>query len=187
MTKSRIEVVDTEGQALGMYERFYDKASRRKTEFPFQWPTKVQEIGEARAQMYRSNKWKSNPKDFEDYKHIAESYQRCYVIPGFLRDYSTGKPLKTYGPTLDVKGPMPRHFTILAPLIGIQVRLYGPSGTRSRDEDNLYEITVPRGMLAGAIHPETDETFLFVYTKAQGIGMLITGDELAVEKDGITG
>jgi hypothetical protein len=186
MTRSRIQVVDAEGEARGMYERFYDKNPRRRTEFNFDWPTSVQEIGEARAEMYRSNKWQKNPKDFEDYKHIAESYQRCYVTPGFLRDYSTGKQMQTHGPTLEVKGPMPKHFTILAPLIGIQVRLYGPSGRKSRADD-LYEIVVPRGMLAGAIHPETKETFLFVYTKAHGIGMLITGDELAVEKDGIVG
>lgn len=181
-----IEVVDTEEEAKEIFEKFHDKPSKRKVKFDFSWPSVVQEIGEAKAQMYRSNKWKMNPKDTEDYKHIAESYQRCYVIPGFLKDYSTGRKIPVYGPELEVQGPMPKHFTILAPLIGIQVRLYGKSGKPSKS-DELYEVVVPNGILAGARHPDTDEVFLFVYTKAHGIGMLITGEKLDIEKDGIVG
>ena len=187
MSRRRVEIVGNEKSALEMYERFHDKPSKRRVKFNFDWPTHVQEIGEAKAQMYRSNKWKTNPRDFEDYKHIAESFQLCYVTPGFLRDYSTGKALPVYGPKLEVQGPMPQHFTMLAPLIGIQVRLYGSNGKLSKGDSNLYEVVVPRGMLAGAQHPKTGDNFLFVYTKSHGIGMIITGDELAVEKDGIVG
>lgn len=187
MSRRRIEIIDTEKDAVSMYERFHDKASKRRQKFDFTWPTSVQEIGEAKAQMYRSNKWKRNPQEFEDYKHIAEAFQLCYVTPGFLRDYSTGKAMPVHGPTLEVQGPMPQHFTILAPLIGIQVKLYDKGGKLPKGDENLYEVVVPRGMLAGAKHPKTGDNFLFVYTKAHGIGMLITGEELAVEKDGIVG
>lgn len=187
MSRRRIEVIDTKKDAQAMYQRFYDKPSKREVKFDFSWPTKVQEIGEAKAQMYRSNKWKMNPQEFEDYKHIAESFQLCYVTPGFLRDYSTGNKLPVHGPNLEVQGPMPKHFTILAPLIGIQVRLYDKNEELPSGDSNLYEVVVPRGMLAGAKHPKTGDNFLFVYTKTHGIGMLITGDELAVEKDGIVG
>lgn len=185
MTK-RIAIVDTDQDAQEIFEKFHDKPSKKHVKMNFSWPTELQEIGEAKAQMYRSNKWKTNPKDTEDYKHIAESYQRCYVVPGFLRDYSTGKKMSVHGPFLDVQGPMPKHFTILAPLIGIQVRLYGKSGKPSGSDD-LYEVVVQNGMLGGAKHPDTGEVFLFVYTKDHGIGMLITGDELGIEKDGIVG
>lgn len=187
MSRRRIEVVSTEKDALAMYERFHDKPSKRREKFEFDWPDSVQEIGEAKAQMYRSNKWKSDPKDFEDYKHIAEAFQLCYVTPGFLRDYSTGEQLQVNGPTLEVQGPMPQHFTILAPLIGIQVKLYDKAGKLPSKGENLYEVVVSRGMLAGAKHPKTGDNFLFVYTKTHGIGMIITGEELAVEKDGIVG
>lgn len=183
----RVEIIEAREDANKMFERFHDRPSKREVKMDFTWPADVQEIGEAKAQMYRSNKWKRNPSDYEDYKHIAESFQRCYIVPGFLRDYSTGKKLPVHGPDLKVEGPMPKHFTILAPLIGIQVRLYDNRGKLPAGDSNLYEVVVPRGMLAGAVHPKTGETFLFVYTKAHGIGMLITGDELAVEKDGIVG
>ena len=186
MSRRTIEVVDTEESARDLYQKFHDKGSKRRVSMDFGWPTKVQEIGEAKAQMYRSNKWKSNPKDYEDYKHNAEGFQRCYVVPGFLRDYSTNKKIPVYGPDFDVQEPMPEHFMILAPLIGIQIRLNNESG-RLPKSGNLYEVTVPRGMLGGARHPETDEVFLFVYTKSHGIGMIITGDILGIEKDGIVG
>lgn len=175
---SRLRVVDTEKDALRMFERFHDRPSKKRTEMPFTWPSRMQEVGEAQAQMYRSNKWKADLRDCEDYKHIAESFQTCYATPGFLRDYATGKELDIDGKYLELESPMPRHFSILAPLIGVQVRL---------NSGDLYEVVVPQGILAGAMHPKTKETFLFVYTKAAGVGLIITGDRLAVEKDGIVG
>jgi hypothetical protein len=185
MTK-RVEVIDTEEDAREIYKKFHDKPSKRRVNMDFTWPTVVQEIGEAKAQMYRSNKWKMNPKEYEDYKHVAEAFQRCYVVPGFLRDYNSNRSLPVYGPKLEVQGPMPKHFTILAPLIGIQVRLYDKGGKLPK-EGNLYEVVIPSGMLGGAKHPDTGEVFLFVYTKTGGIGLMITGDELGIEKDGIVG
>jgi hypothetical protein len=185
MSRRRIEMIDSEQEARELFEKFHDKPSKRQYKMDFGWPSSVQEIGEAKSQMYRSNKWKSNPSDYEDYKHIAEDFQRCYVVPGFLRDYATNKALPVYGPEFELADPMPKHFTILAPLIGIQIRLNNESGRAKGGE--LYEVTVPRGMLGGAKHPTTGDVFLFVYTKTHGVGMIITGDSLGIEKDGIVG
>lgn len=181
-----MKTVNTEQEARQMFEVFHDKPSRRRVAFDFGWPRTFQEIGTAKAQMYRSNKWKKNPREWEDYKHIAEAPQYCYAVPGFIRDYETNDPLKIYGPQMRIDEEMPQHITILAPLIGVQVHLYDSKGKLRRDE-NLYEIMVPHGMLAGAKFPETDEPFLLVYTKAEGVHMLIMGEQLDIEKDGIVG
>ena len=146
----------------------------------------LQEVGLAKAQMYRSNKWKSNSRDTEDYKHIAEAAQSCFVVPGFLRHRQGNKPLQVYGDEYEFDGEMPPYISILAPLIGIQVHLFDEQGKLKKDE-NLYEITVPHGMLAGANFSDTGEPFLAVYTRAEGIHMIITGSQLDVEKDGIVG
>lgn len=182
-----MKTVPTEASARKMFEDFHDRPSRRRVPFNFSWPKAYQEVGRAEAQMYRSNKWKKNPREFEDYKHIAEGPQHCYVVSGFLRDYETNKPLKVYGPKIFLDEKMPEHVTILAPLIGVQLQLYDASGKLPRGEERLYEIVVGNGMLAGARFPETDEAFLVVYTKEGGVHMLITGEELDVERDGIVG
>lgn len=178
--------VETERTARKMYEDFHDKPSRRRVKFDFGWPKQFQEIGSAEAQMYRSNKWKKNPRDWDDYKHVAEGPQSCFVVPGFLRSYSDNQPVDVYGDDVTFEDPMPEYITILAPLIGIQVRLFDENGKLPK-KGNLYEITVPHGMLAGARFPDSDEPFLLVYTKLEGVCMIITGTELDVEKDGIVG
>jgi hypothetical protein len=182
-----MDVKDTEPEARKMFQSFHAKPSKRRIEFDFGWPSEVQEIGQAKAQMYRSNKWQSNPKETEDYKHIAEAPQQCFVVPGFLRDFETNKPLAVYGEVFELDSPMPEHITILAPLIGIQVRLLDKRGRLSQGEEGLYEIVVPGGMLAGANDPKSGDPFLVVYTKKGGVHMIITGDKLNVEKDGIVG
>lgn len=181
-------VVDTEEDAVEMFEVFHARGAKRRTKFGFGWPKRVQAVGEAKAQLYRSNKWKSNPRHFEDYKHVAEAPQTCYVVPGFLRDESGKHPLKVTGDYFDLsEEEMPKHFTVLASLIGVQIRLYDSDGRLPRGDQGLYEVTVPRGMLGAAKFPGSEEAFLIVYTKLGGIHMLITGKELDIERDGITG
>lgn len=181
------KLVDTRDKAKDMFETFHAKDVRRQVSFPFNWPTKMQEVGRAIAQLYRSNKWQSNPRVHEDYKHIAEAPQRLYVVPGFLQDAEEGGPLKVYGPQITLPEEMPKHFSILATLIGVQARLYESNGKLPRGEKGLFEIAVKHGMLGGARFPDNDEPFLFVYTKQGGVHMMITGTELDIEKDGIVG
>lgn len=182
-----MKLVNTEKSAFRMFETFHDRPHKRQHKFSFGWPKTMQEIGRAEAQMYRSNKWKSNPKEFEDYKHIAEGPQYCYAVPGFLLDYQTSEPLKVYGPKISLDDQMPEHVTILAPLIGVQVQLYDSRGRLPAEDKNLFEVVVPKGMLAGSRFPDTDEAFLVVYTREEGVHMIIVGDKLDIEKDGIVG
>lgn len=181
-----MKVVDTEPHARRMFETFHDKPSRRRVKFDFGWPKTFQEIGTAQAQIYRSNKWKKDPREYEDYKHIAEGPQTCYVVPGFLRDFETNEPVKTYGELVTIDEKMPEHIAILGTLKGIQVQLYDKHGKLVEDE-NYVEIDVPHGMLGGANFPETDQPFLVIYTKQGGVHMIIVGEELDIEKDGIVG
>lgn len=179
-------VTDSESEAIELFETFHDRPFKRRIRFNFGWPKTFEEIGSAHAQMYRSNKWKKSPKDYEDYKHVAEGPQRCFAVPGFLRDASN-KPIKTHGQTYGLPEPMPTHITVLGKLIGVQIRLFDKGGRLPKGDKNLYEVTVPFGMLAAAKFPDEDEKFLIVYTQNEGVCMLIVGDELDIEKDGIVG
>lgn len=196
-------VVDTSEQAEKTFRTFMARDHKRHVPMNFSWPKAMQEIGVGKAVMYRSNKWKSNPKEFEDYKHIAESEQAVYVTPGFLRDWhNPKKKIEVHGPMVTLREPMPSHFAVLAPLLGVQLRLSGPDDgkpkgrskflsnqgrVRPAGDDDLFEVVVKQGMLGAAVHPETKEPFIFVYTVADGVHMILTGKELDIEKDGIVG
>jgi hypothetical protein len=176
-----LRVVDTSAAAKKTYEVFNDRPPARKTPLPFGWPARMQEVGIGKATMYRSNKWKSKRTEYEDYKHIAESDNTVYAAPGFLRDWhNPGKPLHVTGPMVQLIEPMPQHFAVLAPLLGVQLKLFG-------EDNGYYEVTVAHGLLGGAEHPTTHEKMLIVYTKTGGVHMLITGEELDILKDGIDG
>lgn len=182
-----VRVVDTEELAANTYQTFMDRKHRRKQTMKFGWPEKMQEVGIGKAVMYRSNKWKLDAREWEDYKHVAEATQTLYVTPGFLREWGDPrKKMPVDGPIVSFEEPMPKHFAILAPLIGIQARLYEKRG-KTRRLGDPYEIVIARAMLGGAHHPETNEPFLFVYTRSGGVHMLLTGPELDIEKDGIVG
>jgi len=189
-----MRVVHTRNEAEKMFRTFYDRQPRRATELPFGWPTEMQEIGEGKAEIYRSNKWKKNLSEFDDYKHVVESTRTVYATPGFLREWgSPHREIPVVGPMVTFEEPMPKEFTRLAPLLGVQMRLYAedengdiylPKG--SGEKGGLYEVTVARAYLGGARHPETKETFLFVYD-GRGVHIILTGKNLTVEKDGIAG
>jgi hypothetical protein len=185
-----LRVVDTKPQALKTFKTFYARESEREIEMPFTWPSRMQEIGVGGAEMYRSNKWQKNLAEHEDYKHVAEGSRTVYAAPGFLREWgSPSSRIEVVGPVVQFDEPMPKHFTRLGPLLGVQVHLY--------EEDDggelvlpknvgFYEVRISRAMLASAKHPETGETFLFVYTP-EGVHMLLTGGSLTIGKDGIAG
>ena len=177
---------DTKDSAIRLFETFNARGHKKVTEFPFSWPTKVQRVGAATAELYRSNKWKRDLTEFEDYKHIVESEQSCYVVPGFLRLRSGKSPLPVRGKTVKVSevigDPAPQHFAVLAPLLAVQLRLDAEGG----EQGELYEVTVSHAHLGAARVIETGKAFLFVYSQA-GVHMLIAGGNLGVETDGIVG
>ncbi len=179
-------------RAREIRETFYDKPAERATPVRWQWPKRMREVGTCEAVMYTSDKWKPTGK-FEDYKHIAEGPQRLMVTDGFLRQYgSPGHKLQVVGPVIDLNPPMPDAFAVIAPILGVQTRLYEEKGDDGRyllpngNDDGYYQIDIPNAQLGGAEHPGTREKFLLVYT-GSGVHCIIVGDELEIEPDGIAG
>jgi hypothetical protein len=186
-----LRVVDTRPQAVKTFETFHDRTPAEELELPFGWPTKMQEIGVGGAEMYRSNKWQKERRDFEDYKHVAEGTRTVYAEPGFLREWgSPSNRIEVVGPVVRFEEPMPRHFTRLGHLLGVQVRLYEEDDKGKvfipKHNESCYEVSVARAWLGSAKHPKTNETFLFVYTES-GVHLILTGGSLSIQKDGITG
>lgn len=174
--------------ARDMRRKFRDEEPRREQPVEWTWPRSMREVGTCEAVMYASDKWRDDRK-LIDYKHNREATQYLLVEPGFLRQQrSPSKKLKVVGPSVALDN-MPDAFAVLAKILGVQCRLYQGSSRDyylPRGDEGLYQVDIPGAMLGAARHPDTGGTFLMVYTKS-GVHCVITGDELAVEKDGIVG
>lgn len=201
---ARVKVYDAEDLAVSMVETFKNRPYEYKDDLPFTWPRSLQNVGDSLAVAYDSDKWKPKNargrRDRELYKHLAESRNQVFVKRGFLKQQHN--PRKSYpvrGPAIHFDDcPMPRHFAILARFTEANLLLYtgGTNGkpTFSDDGDEgVVKVTVRHGMLGGSKilwsredSGEKDEAFIFVYTN-DGVCMIITGDELDIEKDGIVG
>jgi len=181
-----VRVVDTKEDARKRFETFYDRKSKRTIERSFTWPKEFQEIGIGRAELYDSNKWKRDLREYESYKHIVESNRAVYVEPGWLRSYgSPREKIEVYGPMCTPEEPMPKHYTRLGDLLGVQVQLYDED-LRIRKGCRIYEVRASRAELGAATHPVTGEIMLLVADR-EGVHMLLTGSGLDVERDGIVG
>jgi len=181
--------------AVDLRETFVDRPAERADGMPWEWPKRLREVGQCTGVMYSSDKWQKRRGDLIDYKHVSEGPQRISVARGFLRDFESDpsgrRRLKVVGPEKNVDGPLPDSFALLAPLLGMQIRLYQqidgelvlPEG-----EDGRYQVdTDPEKVMLGAAkHPKSDETFLIVYDDEKLLA-IITGDILDIEKDGIVG
>jgi hypothetical protein len=174
-----------EREAVELRETFTDKPAVEKKLLSWGWPKTVREIGTAMAVMYRSDKWRKKG-DFEDYKHICESPEpwTLYATPAFdlnMPVHGASEPIP--------KGWMPENIAVLAFFLGIQCRLYEKRGKElflPTGDDGLHQVTIPKARLAAARTKEGD-LFLTVYTEARGPLLLVFGQELDVEKDGIVG
>lgn len=162
--------------ARSMRQTFVDRPPSKEKKVPWEWPTSMVYVGDCESIMYVSDKWKKRRGDNEDYKHIAEAPQYVLVSPGFLRDYHTGEPLDVPSQKFELPASMPKAFAELADIYGVQVNFL---------DGDIREIQVAKAKLGGA-HNRAFGTFVFVYN-GDGVHMLICGEELAVEKDGITG
>lgn len=183
-----LRVIDTKDQAVKTYQTFYAREHEREVPMKFGWPKKMQEIGSGGAEMYHSTKWKKP----DDYKHVAEGSRTVFATPGFLCREHTSQKAKVVGPVIQFEEPMPKHFTVLGNLLGVQMRLYeaykNGKGVFAKDsDDGCIEIRVAQGKLGAAKHPKTGEVFLFVYTLTGGVHMILTGGSLTIGKDGIAG
>lgn len=202
MTRPR--VYDAKDLAVNMAERFHDRPWERCEELPFDWPARMQNVGDSLAIAYASDKWK--PKDAEGrrelelYKHLAESRNRALVRRGLLYDYY--RPNRSWparGPMVSLADvPMPQHFAILGLFEEIDLQLY-MNGTRQKpvfsekDDEGIVKVTLRHAMLGGAymrwseIYDDKDQPFLFVYTPSAGVCIIVVGDQLDVHRDGIIG
>ncbi len=205
----RVQVYDTRDQAIAMRERFTDRPYRSETEFEWDWPLELQNVGDSLAVAYASDKWKPKKKNgrraLEDYKHLAESRNRILCVPGIVAaDDEPDSPYGVVGPCVSFEEvPMPEHFAVLGLFREANVQLY-TDGTDTRPsfagdadgDDGIVTLTVGHGMLGGSYIPwsqqpsrrrKRDQPFLFVYTANDGIMFVIMGDKIAVLKDGIVG
>jgi hypothetical protein len=179
-------------EALKIRETFVDRPAERQQPVPWQWPRSMREVGRCEAVMYSSDKWQpGRGRDWlEDYKHIAEGVQWLLVRPGFLLDGKTDRALDVKGPVIDL-APMPQSFAVLANVLGVQVRFYLSDGSEyylpnASSDEGLYEIDCKHAKLGASRFPDTNDAFLVIYTAA-GVELLIVGEQLAIEKDGIVG
>jgi hypothetical protein len=210
---SRVRVYDAEELAVGMTEKFHDRPWEHRDELPFTWPQYMQNVGDSLAVAYASDKWKKKNggrRERELYKHLAESRNQALVKPGLLVDYY--RPNKSWdvcGPVVTLQPcPMPRHFAILGLCEEVDLQLYSAGSAKKPkfgpdDEVGIVKVTIRHGIVGGGIMQfskggnqgkcklamggKKDQPFLFVYTETQGIQMIVVGDELDVEKDGIAG
>jgi len=171
-------------------ENFRDESAEYAEIVPWTWPHEMQLIGTCESVMYASDKWQKRRGDLIDYKHIAESSQRLYACKGLMREYEPPyNSMKLAGPTIEVDGPMPDTFAVLAEILAIQCRLYEKRGGELHvpsGDAGLFQIDLPKAMLGAAVHPGTKRVFLVVYSGAKVLCM-VTGESLGVEKDGIVG
>lgn len=158
-------------------ETFMDRPASKAVRMKWDWPKQMQWVGYCESVMYTSDKW-HNIGDYEDYKHVAEAHQNLYCRPRFIRDYHNSREVLDI-PVESVKLPkkMPSAFAVLADIFGVHVETF---------DDRRFQVDIARAKLGGAECAGLG-TFLFVYTEAGGVHMIITGEELAIERDGITG
>ena len=202
---TRPRVIDARALALGICETFKDRPVEFETKLNHGWPMLMQRIGGSLSVAYASDKWQKpgsgeNGKRFvELYKHIAESRNLVFAVPGLLHDfYKPGSSWPSIGPYISMKGmPMPQHFAILGLFKEADLQLH-THGTNEdpefgEDEDEgIVKVTCGHAMLGASKilwseDGEEDEPFLFVYTERDGVLMFFVGEELDVEKDGIVG
>lgn len=202
----RVRVYDARDLARSMAETFKDRPIEHEETLPFDWVPVLQHVGDSLAVAYSSDKWKpkgaTGKRDWELYKHIAESRNRIFCDPGILRwSNAPGSAIKTIGPNVSFYDvPMPDSYAILALFKEANVRLHvGGSNSQPQfgkhADDGVLTLTVKHGLLGGSKirwskatgGRRKDQPFIFVYTEDDGPLFIILGEELDILKDGIVG
>jgi hypothetical protein len=197
--RKKVRVYDAADLAMNMRETFQAAPVQEEIEFPFDWPEVMQNVGDSLAVAYSSDKWRESG-DMEMYKHLAESRNKVLCVPGLIHDYyEPGETMEVIGPYVSYADvPMPDSFAILALFEEIDLKLYvsgtdkAPKFGKGRNA-GVMKVTVKHGMLGGSkicwskVSRRKDQPFLFVYTEDEGVLMIVVGDELDIERDGIVG
>lgn len=197
--RRRPRLYDAESIARNYRETFTDKPVSSETEFSWTWPAVLQHVGDSLAVAYESDKWKK-AGDYVLYKHLAESRNRALCVPGFLRDFDEpSRRWKAIGPHVSfAEVPMPKHFAVLARFEELNLKLHTRGTDMSprfgRGDDGVVKVTVRHGMLGGSkirwsekYDDMADQPLLVVYTASDGPLVVIVGEELEIEADGIVG
>lgn len=192
--RSRVRVYDARDLSVKLRETFTDRPVEHETSFPFDWPHSMQQIGDSLGVAYASDKWQKRRGDMILYKHLAESRNRIFCVPGcvYHRETPTSRvgcigPMVAFGDVV-----MPDSFAELALFREVNVQLY-TGGTDERPEfhgdDGIMTLTVAHGRLGGGYMKTGSRDrrpFLFVYTQTE-VMFLIVGEKLDILKDGIVG
>lgn len=173
----RVRVVDTLELAKRDRETFHDSADPKQVRLRgVRWPTHLVDIGEGWGILYRSDKWST----VDNYKHLRESDWRILVSPDFRMSFDDGADLRSnpdLAPVYEVHGDMPRHVAYLGKCLGAQGVL---------NDGRMVHIEIPGAHWAAARIPGDEEhAVLFAYSNA--IHLVVVGDALGIERDGIVG
>lgn len=200
---SGVRVYDAESVARKMRRTFVDRPVEREERYDFDWPSELQNLGDSLAVAYASDKWKPRDRfgkrELELYKHLAESRNQAFAVPGLLVDYNArDRRWPVRGPMVSFESDkleMPSHFAMLGLFEEIDLKLYtagtdrAPKFGKSKDA-GVVNCKVRHGYLGGSMMRHEGsrmQPFLFVFTKADGVLIIVVGEELDVEKDGIVG
>lgn len=193
--------------ARKMREVFQDDDSHVEYKINANWPTKLYELGQGRSVAYTSNKWKENPKDFEDYKHVAESPNVTYVTDEFLDHARDRTDLRPNGsndeyPMVRPGYEFPPTISELAPFIFFEVRPIESWSEGDRGERKIklakdaIQVGIPGCVVYGCYSKRPGgswgrkadlKPFLAIIHKTHGVMAIVTGRSLDVKKDGIVG
>ena len=205
--RARVQVYDAEPIARSIRETFQARPVKERIELPFKWPTRMQHVGDSVGVAYASDKWRDDG-DYEIYKHIAESRNRALCAPGFLHLYEEqSEAWPTLGPVVSFEDDiaMPREFAVLAYFEEANLILHSRTVrgvaefAKNPADDVVVKVLVKHGVLGASKirwsdvdKKAKDQPFLFVYTEPSrsdpgGVHMIIVGEELDIEKDGIVG
>lgn len=182
--------------ARKMREVFQDAPAKQAYRLDCDWPDRFFLIGQGRSVAYTSNKWKGDPGDFEDFKHVAESPNQTYATPTALRLMGNPRPERGDWPSTRPQVELPPTLAELAPCLFLQVRPIEVVRPRLRLAPHAWEIPTHGAIVYGGHalrrggdwNRSSDKVaFLSVIHKQHGVLFLITGRDLTVTEDGIAG
>lgn len=193
----RVKIVDTFEHAKNVRRTFTAKEPREMREYPWTWPTRYFHIGSNLAVAYASDKWKDDG-DFELYKHIAESPNQVWCVPDCtLQWLGSNKSQPVFGTEIVLDSvEMPKQIALLGLFEEIDIALHvGLDGDGNpvvgKGNEGCVKVTFAHALL-GSGKMAGDRPFLVVYSEPTkkdrgGVHMIIVGEELDVEEDGIVG
>lgn len=204
---ARPRIYDAKEIASNYRKTFTDKPLKGETEYPFTWPATWHHVGDSLAIAYASDKINPEEPDkvvkdgeYELYKHLAESRNRVLCQPDFLVTQRRPRErVPVIGPMVSLaRVPMPKHFALLGFFEEADIKLHTAGTDREPKfgrgtDDGVVQVKIKHAYVGGSkvlwsrLGKGKDRPFLFVYTESEGPLMLIIGEELDIERDGIVG